>query len=535
MHSCIYSCQELTQLKLVNCILRPPRELSGFQNVIVLDFNRVTFGNNMLRTLLSRSGLLRRLTIKLCSGISHLNIHAPNLEVLIINSNSGIDSFSLVGSPKLWFCLIALGGDPRRTTMNNPHFRTKDFISDLPKNVIENILERIPLRDAARTSILSSKWRYIWTTVSQLVLDKQFFADTLRTKARVRQEFTNAVEKILLLHSGPIRKFDLRLPEIIRVNFCSDIDRWILFLSRNGIKDLTLCSTIDMPYKMHSCIYSCRELTRLKLVNCILKPPSELSGFQYVIRLHFQRTTFGDNTLGPLLSRSGLLERLTIKYCSGIGHLNINAPNLNSLFIIDNNGLESLSFVDTPNLRCFFGSLCDKMGKTPTLMEFLVALPRVSKLNLDGFFLELLAAGGSPRNLPATFTLMNSLSLADVEFGDFNVFSCTICLIQSCPNLKKLTFWFSINESTYEEQVVNYLEAPTYMDQTLTKLLYVTMHDLVGLKPQLLLIKLLLACSPMLEIMFVGLSEQLDINERFEISKELSQFPRLSPKAAVIY
>lgn len=57
------------------------------------------------------------------------------------------------------------------------------------------------------------------------------------------------------------------------------------------------------------------------------------------------------------------------------------------------------------------------------------------------FASKLLAAGGSPRNLPATFTLMNSLSLADVEFGDFNVFSCTICLIQSCPNLKKLTFW----------------------------------------------------------------------------------------------
>ncbi|XP_058183576.1 F-box/FBD/LRR-repeat protein At1g13570-like [Rhododendron vialii] len=419
--------------------------------------------------------------------------------------------------------------------MNNPCFRTKDFISDLPKNVIESILARIPLRDAARTSILSSKWRYIWTTVSDLVLDKQFFADTLRTKGRVRQEFTNAVEKILLLHSGPIQKFDLHLPEIILGNFCSDIDRWILFLSRNGIKDLTLCSTIDMPYKMHSCIYSCRELTRLKLVNCILKPPSELSGFQYVTRLHFQRTTFGDNTLGPLLSRSGLLERLTIKYCSGIGHLNINAPNLNSLFIIDNNGLESLSFVDTPNLRYFFGSLCDKMGKTPTLMEFLVALPRVSKLNLDGFFLELLAAGGSPRKLPATFTRMNSLSLADVEFGDFHVFSCTLCLIQSCPNLMKLTFWFSINESTYEERVVNYLEVPGCMDQTLTKLLCVTMHDLVGLKPQLLLIKLLLACSPMLETIFVGLSEQLDINERFEISKELSHFPRLSPKAAVMY
>ncbi|KAI8539279.1 hypothetical protein RHMOL_Rhmol09G0169400 [Rhododendron molle] len=109
MHSCIYSCQELTQLKLVNRILRPPRELSDFQNVILLDFNRVTFRNNLLRTRLSRSGLLRRLTIQLCNGIGHLNIHAPNLEVLIINSKSGIDSLSPPGSPKLRFCLIALG------------------------------------------------------------------------------------------------------------------------------------------------------------------------------------------------------------------------------------------------------------------------------------------------------------------------------------------------------------------------------------------------------------------------------------------
>lgn len=272
--------------------------------------------------------------------------------------------------------------------MNNPCFRTKDVISDLPKNIIQSILERMSLRDAARTSILSSKWRYIWTTISQLVLDYQFFSETLRTERRVKNEFTNAVEKILLLHSGPIQKVDLRLPEIIVVDYSSDMDRWILFLSKNGIKDFTLYGTINVPYKMHSCIYSCQELTRLKLVNCILKPPSELSGFQYVIRLYFQRTTFGDNTLGPLLSRSRLLERLTIKYCSGIGHLNINALNLKSLFIIDNKELESLSFVDTPNLRYFCGSLCDKMGRTPTLMEFLIAFPRVSKLNLDGFFLE---------------------------------------------------------------------------------------------------------------------------------------------------
>jgi hypothetical protein len=43
-----------------------------------------------------------------------------------------------------------------------------DGISDLPCNVIDGILEKLNIRDLVRTSILSTKWRYMWTSVPRL-------------------------------------------------------------------------------------------------------------------------------------------------------------------------------------------------------------------------------------------------------------------------------------------------------------------------------------------------------------------------------
>ena len=46
-----------------------------------------------------------------------------------------------------------------------------DLISDLPQSIIESILVQLPIRDAVRTSILSSKWRYKWASITRLVFD----------------------------------------------------------------------------------------------------------------------------------------------------------------------------------------------------------------------------------------------------------------------------------------------------------------------------------------------------------------------------
>nr|XP_016485514.1 PREDICTED: putative F-box/FBD/LRR-repeat protein At5g56810 isoform X4 [Nicotiana tabacum] len=83
----------------------------------------------------------------------------------------------------------------------------EDRISALPKNVIDGILELLPVEDAARTSILSKNWRYIWVMLPNLVLNKLFCN---KLAARSQYVFKDNVDKILLQHSGDIVKSKLQ-------------------------------------------------------------------------------------------------------------------------------------------------------------------------------------------------------------------------------------------------------------------------------------------------------------------------------------
>ncbi|XVF43353.1 hypothetical protein PTKIN_Ptkin02bG0033600 [Pterospermum kingtungense] len=49
--------------------------------------------------------------------------------------------------------------------------KNSDIISNLPDNITERILARLPIQDAVRTSVLSRNWRYKWTTLPDLVFD----------------------------------------------------------------------------------------------------------------------------------------------------------------------------------------------------------------------------------------------------------------------------------------------------------------------------------------------------------------------------
>lgn len=78
-----------------------------------------------------------------------------------------------------------------------------DIISNLPSDVIEQILSHLPIRDAVRTSILSRNWRYRWATIRHLVFDNQ----CVSTQKRI--SFVNIVDHVLQGRIGPMHKFEL--------------------------------------------------------------------------------------------------------------------------------------------------------------------------------------------------------------------------------------------------------------------------------------------------------------------------------------
>ncbi|PSR88220.1 F-box/FBD/LRR-repeat protein [Actinidia chinensis var. chinensis] len=142
----------------------------------------------------------------------------------------------------------------------------RDSFSDLPQSIIETILTKLPIRDAVRTSILSTKWRYKWANLTHIVFDEK--CGTLcNDKVPVEDNLVKIITRLLFLHDGPIHNFSLSsayLPS------SPDIDQWLLFLSRKDIKELVLELGEGEWFRAPSCLFSCRKLTHLELIRLAL-------------------------------------------------------------------------------------------------------------------------------------------------------------------------------------------------------------------------------------------------------------------------
>ncbi|XP_059650299.1 F-box/FBD/LRR-repeat protein At1g13570-like [Cornus florida] len=438
---------------------------------------------------------------------------------------------------------------------------TEDMISGLPNNIIHSILDFMPTRDAARTSILSRNWRFTWASHPKLVFDKQFFDETINTRknaACLKNEFLNVINKILLVHSGHIVKFVLYIPKVW-VNQSPDIDQWILFLSRNGIKELILFDANHNPYHLPSYLFSRPQLTRLSLCNCVIKPLHLSGGFRNLVSLYMKQISFDSILFGTLVVKAPLLLQLKLSSCKGINHFNVNAPKLKDLHVSNCHGVELMCFRSMANLkdvsivfsfrkvkdvsisRCkeeqlHFPVQNSRKGKSINLISFFDYLPRIRRLTLDGFFLKYLDACNVPKRLPTAAKKLRHLVLHNFEFNGVDQISCALCLLRSSPSLEILKIKVADeHKDNALESAIHYLEAPDCNEHTMKKLQTVHISSSKGSKTELLFIKLLLACSSSLEKMIIETSKKVDINEGLRISRELMLFSRASPKAEMIF
>ncbi|PRQ22286.1 putative F-box domain, leucine-rich repeat domain, L domain-containing protein [Rosa chinensis] len=197
-----------------------------------------------------------------------------------------------------------------------------DRISNLPDDVTENIVSRLPLREATRTSVLSSKWRYKSAMLQDLAFDDKCLSTQRRTT------FVNVVDHVLLLHIGPLCKFMLYCINPLVPTPSHDIDRWVTHLSRNSIKQLIVYPWTSKRYNMPSSLFSCQDLVCLESYMCLLSPPSTFRGFRNLKYLTICYVNLSQVVVENLISCSPLLKRITARHCDGFTNLKIDAPNL---------------------------------------------------------------------------------------------------------------------------------------------------------------------------------------------------------------
>ncbi|XP_016485511.1 F-box/FBD/LRR-repeat protein At1g13570-like isoform X1 [Nicotiana tabacum] len=406
----------------------------------------------------------------------------------------------------------------------------EDRISALPKNVIDGILELLPVEDAARTSILSKNWRYIWVMLPNLVLNKLFCN---KLAARSQYVFKDNVDKILLQHSGDIVKFVLDLSEIVLSPY-PDIDRWMIYITRNGVKELTLNMSNNTTYNLPSYIFNCPTLTHLELLSCVFKPPTPFLGFPNLVILRLEKITFVPTTEFGVIN-APLLVRLTLIYCNGTKYLNIVSSRLNSLVVRKSYyDIELSCFMNCKNLIILYLVTSNPIfGDRSKLQKLLLSLPILEVLILSSSFLELLSAGTVPQGLPFTLNCLWHLKLG-INFGQMGQISYALELIKSSHKLSELEIWVNAT-SDIVEAISEYLDTPGCLDQPLNKLKYVVIRFFKGSKTELLFVKLLFARCPSLISMSIKQVKASGSKGERNIVIELARYPRASPKAELLY
>ena len=272
-----------------------------------------------------------------------------------------------------------------------------DRISNLPWDVLDAILVHLPLKDAARTSILSSKWRYKWISLSQFVFDDKCFSNTLLNKVDRWGEIMKIIHRVQKNHSGPIEKFKLAA-------YCCpnhlDLDQWMHFLAEKGIKEFVLKEFYFIRrFKLPCCLFSCQQLRHLELYGCTFKLPPEFKGFKCLASLQLRQVCVDSDTLESLILQCPVLERLILLKIDGLTCLKIHNPNLKYLKIytefgniyLENNPLLSSIDIHPTSVNLEMNMFCSlEEWKACNLFRVLGCLSGVKRFSLSGHFLEVM-------------------------------------------------------------------------------------------------------------------------------------------------
>lgn len=411
-----------------------------------------------------------------------------------------------------------------------------DLISDLPQSIIESILTRLPIRDAVRTSILSSKWRYKWASITQLVFDEKCAA-VYNDQEVDEKSLVEFITRALFLHEGPIHKFQLSASYL---QSCPDIDQWLLFLSRADIKELILELGEGDWYRVPACLFRCKRLTRLELFRCELDPPPGFKGFQCLKNLTLHQVSVYADVIENLISSCSLLENLSLSYFDSLS-LNINAPNLKYLFL--EGEFRDINLENTPLLAAMSVAMYMnddfvenyEQSSSCNFDKFLGGVPRLESLNGHIYFTKYLSIGYDLGKLAITYNHLKVIELYQVSFEDMREIYVVLRLITSSPNLEELQMSGSSNALVaMEAPDLDLWEIEAHSKCTFEKLKHVKMTEMSNVPHEMEFIKFLLCRSPVLERMSIAPCVYV-MDGRLNMLIELVRFRRASARAEILF
>ncbi|XP_021737419.1 putative F-box/LRR-repeat protein At4g15060 [Chenopodium quinoa] len=352
-----------------------------------------------------------------------------------------------------------------------------DLLSQLPDDLLFFIMSFLTLKEAARTSVLSHRWNYLWRCLPVLIfedfsaMERMFKDDDFVSQER--SSFLRWVNRVVEAHLGKYVD-ELRVTFDFNKRCQSDINKWLVFAVAKHVKRLELNFTTPT-----GCYKSSLPRWRMSL-----DQPHNLSVFKSSLRsLSLTYVYVTTNDIDCLLSSCMVLENLCINnsrplkyirafglplqlkhlevsYCPRLRTIDILAPKLLS-FTHHGNPVELhirnaslLSKLSLGNIRCtrdIVACAFDSLSKYFSQLEYLswtIGLCIGSSISLT--FCVKFNLG--IKNPPA-MTNLKHLELHVTAFCEQSLLGWAD-LIEASPLLERLTLKFSAYHGKHSRKII---------------------------------------------------------------------------------
>ncbi|KAK1626213.1 hypothetical protein QYE76_000528 [Lolium multiflorum] len=222
-----------------------------------------------------------------------------------------------------------------------------DVISDLPDDLLGEIITLLPTKDGARTQILARRWRHLWCS-APLNLD-------CRGLVKHRLQLPGVVSRILASHPGPGRRFrfdiydftGLGATECVLLQMNATMDEWLRSAALCDLQELHLsyCLWYRVPAPISS--LSTASLRVATITRCNLPDSTAVQGLRFpqLKQLTLEMVSISERSLHHMIAGCPALERLLLDHTFGFRCVRIDSLSLRSISVhVKSSGGNELKF-----------------------------------------------------------------------------------------------------------------------------------------------------------------------------------------------
>ncbi|CAL5413564.1 unnamed protein product [Camellia sinensis] len=346
-----------------------------------------------------------------------------------------------------------------------------DSISQLPEEILCSIVSLLTLREAARTSVLSRRWRFLWRSLLKLNFDITNMTGDTILQQHDKGRFVTWINQVLKHHAGE-KIVSCRVVYPLGGEYGQDIDQWVQFVAAKDVEELhiklTTCHLLHQDYTLYEFPYwffaqggRRSSLKCLSLNSCSLSLPQNFRSFSSLVSLCVKNTRVSEENIQNMLSNCLCLEQFSISKCYcpirlkiANGDKYLKLKHLNLTFCRGLEVVEIYNAIDLASFECrgdVLRQLLFKNSAQPVRVCFFPVWNTLAGINyafgrfatdfpqLESLFLGFARVEGDmiPKQLP-TFTKLKELVLMVVKPSPTSVLEITSSLVKASPFLRTL-------------------------------------------------------------------------------------------------